>query len=142
MIPTNPKGVGLFEYGANTDGDGKFKLKIPYLDFGDGDYAPLADKVRVSYLGYKDTFFPVNMSKKSYSVSLKENAMLLDSVAVYGEHPRTSCAKNGGVYDEGKNICWQPSPTNKNNLKWVYFGAGALLLVIVGGIYIYKTKNK
>lgn len=147
VVPLNSKGESISNVGAVSDINGKFILKIPTLsvtnptNISTSLQMPVADKIKVSFIGYETKIIPLKAGQKSYNIDLKPSNEQLKEFTVSVDSNKTSCQKNGGYYDESTKSCIS-KPVNKKNRTALYVGIGLFVAVVITGVIVYKYKKK
>lgn len=169
VVPIGADGKVIANLGAITDMDGNFKLKIPIILIpnisGVPMPLPVANKIRVSFVGMETKFVPLKFSQKYYKVDIGMKNQVLQEVTVTAEHPRTTCKKQGGVYNEGTKICvttfpkkecvqrggtyddrlqkcMMPPPFKKKNRTALYVGIGLVATALLFAVIYKVSKNR
>lgn len=171
VIPFDSKGNIISNYGQLTNDKGEFKLSIPLVSIPNPMLAnvpivvPIASGFRVSFSGYVSEDVKLKRGQTDYRVGMSNRNQELEAVTVSAEHPRTTCKKQGGVfneetricitefpkeecekrggtYDERLKKCMMPPPSKKRQKKGLIIGAVVLVALVVG-FTVYKTvKSK
>lgn len=147
VVPVDANNKILTEYGTATDVNGKFTLKVPLRALPNPAMpmtpiiVPASTQFRVTFVGYNPQIIQLKPNQKEYDVRMTDSSKSLSEIKVIDEHPRTTCKKQGGIYDEVQKSCMMPPPAvtakKKRNNKALIIGAVALVAIVVG-VAVYK----
>jgi len=112
-----------------------------------GNYTIKTDNINAQYLTAKAPSYEnydIDISTKKIpsnnilNFDFKEFGKVIekDEVTIIGLTPKTKCERSGGIYDSKNKKCKKPP---LENWKKGLIGIG-ILLIVVGGIYVYKNK--
>lgn len=151
VVPIDANNKILKDFGTATDVNGKFTLKVPLRTLPNPAtpmiplIVPAATQFRVTFVGYNPQIIKIKPNQKEYDVRMADTSKELSQIIVTDEHPRTTCKKQGGTYDEAQKSCMMPPRFKPPKINWKKrILVGGIILVVLGtaGYFIVKKYRK